>query len=199
MNRILPPGANLVPDNAKCVFSGVIFDVYQWPTRLYDGSSATFEMIKRPDTVYIIGIKSDKLVVVEDTQPHQKSIRTFPGGRVNKDDSSWLEAAQREMLEETGLSFKNWRLISVTQPVFKIEWFAVWYIAYDVDVEKPQNPDAGEIIKVHEFSLEECLTNFFDDSNPETQYLPSSVKNAKIISDLINIEEFDGNQRTNNG
>ena len=45
--RTLPAGAHLIPPEAKCVFRGKIFDVYQWPQRLYDGSTATFEMLRR--------------------------------------------------------------------------------------------------------------------------------------------------------
>jgi hypothetical protein len=29
------------PASAKKVFEGVLYDVYQWPQKLYDGSTAT--------------------------------------------------------------------------------------------------------------------------------------------------------------
>lgn len=38
-----------IPPNAQRVFSGKIFDVYQWPQPLFDGSIATFEVAKRLD------------------------------------------------------------------------------------------------------------------------------------------------------
>ena len=43
-----------IPKDARCVFKGVIFEVWQWEQKMFDGSMATFERIKRPDTVVII-------------------------------------------------------------------------------------------------------------------------------------------------
>lgn len=54
MRKYVPDGAKLLPKEAKKVFSGVISEVYQWPQELFDGTTATFEMIKRPDTVKIV-------------------------------------------------------------------------------------------------------------------------------------------------
>ena len=54
--RTIPKDAKLVPADADKVFEGVIYDVYHWDQTLYDGSKAKFEMLKRPDTVVIIGI-----------------------------------------------------------------------------------------------------------------------------------------------
>jgi len=35
---------------AQRVFKGIIFDVYQWKQKMFDGSQGIFEMLKRPDT-----------------------------------------------------------------------------------------------------------------------------------------------------
>jgi ADP-ribose pyrophosphatase len=192
MDRILPANARLIPDNADCVYSGEIFDVYQWPEKLYDGSPATFEMLKRPDTVKIIAVKDDKMIVIEETQPSKGHCVTFPGGRVDKTDNDWLTAAKREMLEETGLSFKNWKLIEVVQPILKIEWFVAWYVAFDLlGSEKPKN-DNGEKISVHTCSIDECFREVFNENNPESKYLPYSIKASVTLNELINIKAYDG-------
>src|SRR6185369_15622192 len=122
MKKVVPERASLIPDNATKAFAGQIFDVYQWPQELFDGTKATFEMLKRPDTVQILAIKDGKVVLVHDEQPGRPVQLHFPGGRVDPEDASWLEAAQRELREETGLSFKNWKMITVKQPIIKIEW-----------------------------------------------------------------------------
>jgi len=192
MQRILPSNANLVPENAKKVFEGEIFDVYQWDEKFFDGTPATFEMLKRPDTVKIIALKGNKIIVVEDIQPSSKPKITFPGGRIEQSDGSWLEAAKREMLEETGLEFKTWKLIEVNQPISKIEWFVAWYIASDFsDQISPQN-DFGEKIKVFEYDIDNCFSNIFDKNNPETKYLPYSLKPGIKIEDILKIQEYVG-------
>ena len=44
-----PQSKQPIPINAKKVFQGIIFDVYQWEQKLFDGTVATFEKLKRPD------------------------------------------------------------------------------------------------------------------------------------------------------
>ena len=43
-----------IPKNAKCVFTGIVYDVYQWEETNFDGSPATFEAVKRHDSVQVI-------------------------------------------------------------------------------------------------------------------------------------------------
>lgn len=49
-----------IPEDAKLVFKGVIFDVYQWEQEMFDGTYETFEAIKRVGTVQIIPTIGDK-------------------------------------------------------------------------------------------------------------------------------------------
>lgn len=89
MKKVIPNGSVLIPDNAVRAFQGMIFDVYQWPQKLYDGSEFTFEMLKRTDTVSVIGlVDGGKILVIDDEQPHLGSRRSFPGGRVDPSDAS---------------------------------------------------------------------------------------------------------------
>lgn len=120
--RPLPPDARLVPHSATLVFKGVIYDTYQWPQKLPDGTTTTFEMLKRPDTVMIIAIDDNgEVVVVDETQPGG-IVRSahLPVGRVDTKDQSVLATAQRELAEETGWSFADWELVDIVQPEKKI-------------------------------------------------------------------------------
>jgi len=56
--------------NAKKVFQGEIFSVYQWPQEMYDGTVQTFEKLKRPDTAIVIATTSEgKFLVSKQSQP----------------------------------------------------------------------------------------------------------------------------------
>jgi len=44
MRNIIPKNARLVPEEAKLVFKGIIYDVYQWEQKMFDGTFSTFEM-----------------------------------------------------------------------------------------------------------------------------------------------------------
>lgn len=188
MSRILPPDANLVPEKAELVFKGEIFDVYQWEQKLYDDSLATFEMLKRPDTVIIIPLVDNELIYIVDKQPPSQNKIGFPGGRVDANET-WDDAAKRELLEETGLTFNNWKLIDVIQPVHKIEWFIAYYVAWDKLNEVEPDPGSGEIIEIKSGSIEEVVKLL---AKLRSNNLPNSLKNVKISEDILKIEAYDG-------
>jgi 8-oxo-dGTP pyrophosphatase MutT (NUDIX family) len=189
MRTILPPKAKLIPDNAKLVFKGEIFDVYQWPQEMYDGSQATFEMLKRADTVTVIAIKDHKLVVLEESQPSSPhSYYATPGGRHDVESETELDAARREMREETGMTFKNWRLIDVTQPHAKMEWFNYTFLATDFESQQPPHLDVGEKIEVKLVDRDEAL-ELAKETRPG--YIRADLlEHVKTIDELANLPEY---------
>lgn len=189
MRTIIPTDAKLVPKNAECVFKGQIFDVYHWQQKMFDGSYATFEMLKRPDTIKVIAIKENKLVVLEEEQPDDHNLfLSLPGGRHDIDAETELEAVKRELLEETGMSFQSWKLINVTQPYLKIDWFNYLFVATDFIDQTDQTLDAGEKIRVKLFALDE-LKNLL--GGPKARYLPKKLlESCQSIEDLASLPEY---------
>ena len=61
-----------IPVGAKCVFRGVVFSVWQWKQKMFDGSFAIFEKLKRPDTVNVIAIVGPKILLLKQKQPDWK-------------------------------------------------------------------------------------------------------------------------------
>lgn len=194
MRKVIPSKAAMVPSAAKRVFEGQIFDVYQWSQEMFDGSHKTFEMLKRPDTVQIIAIHDNKIVLVEDEQPGSVMRTHLPGGRVDATDDSWLNAAQRELLEETGLVFANWKLIDVQQPIPKAEWFIPVFLATGLLEEREQSIDAdGERITVIKTDYESLRRNALHGLEPTMQYLIPLFNKCQNIEQLVSLAEFSGN------
>ncbi len=154
MRTIIPKDAILVPERAVRVFKGQIFDTYQWQEKMFDGTVATFEMLKRPDTIEVLVVEDNKLLVQEQEQPFLGKFWSFAGGRHDHEETE-LEAARRELKEESGLECASWNLIHMTQPHRKIESFALTYVACRITVRGAQNLDPGEKIINHWMSLEE--------------------------------------------
>jgi len=143
-----------IPKQAKQIFKGVIFDVYQWPQKMFDGNYETFEMLKRPDTVQIIATQKNKILMSRERQPHTGYFYSLFGGRVDKNEKP-LAAAKRELLEESGLTTKNWKLISTEKPFNKVDWTIYTYVARDCKKINRQNLDSGEMIQVKIMSFDE--------------------------------------------
>ncbi|MEK7594634.1 MAG: NUDIX domain-containing protein [Patescibacteria group bacterium] len=183
MKKIVPEDSVLIPQQAVKAFGGQIFDVYQWSQTMFDDSEATFEMLKRPDTVTVMCVVDDKVLVIDEQQPHVGERRSFPGGRVDPTDLSVEAAISREVLEETGYSFNNWRLVKVWQPHNKMEWFIYLFLAWDVASKIEPNLDVGEKITVQNLSFNELKELVINKSG----YLGESTT---IFEDLDNLDQL---------
>ena len=150
-----------LPPQAKKVFTGVIFDVYQWEQKLFDGSTATFEMPKRADTADVIATTGDKILIISDEQPGRPAYWGLPGGRINPGEDP-IASAKREFLEETGYTSSDWTPYSTEQPVGRIDWTIHTFIAKNITYKQDPHLDAGEKIKVFFISFDEFLAKAYD-------------------------------------
>jgi ADP-ribose pyrophosphatase len=184
MRAYIPKNAKLVPESATRVFKGVIFDVYQWQQELFDGRTTTFEMLKRPDTVQVIAVKDNKIIILNQEQPGQGTFYDIPSGRHDVESETELEAAQRETLEETGMRFASWNLVRCHQPHTKIDWLVYTYVATDFIQEVAQKLDAGERIEVFSKSFEEAKELV---GNPKARYRVEIFDEVSSLDDLIQL------------
>jgi ADP-ribose pyrophosphatase len=187
VRTIIPNNAKLVPAEATCVFEGKIFSVWQWQQEMYDGSFETFEMLKRPDIVTVVAVKGDRIIIVDQEQPTMKPFMDLPGGRHDIQNETELEAAKRELLEETGMSFKTWKLIEVRQFLPKIENFLYLFLATDFESQVEQNLDAGEKITVREVSFDEFGKLI---ASPKFRTKPQLLNSIQSIDELLNLPEY---------
>lgn len=157
---------------------------------MYDGSSATFEMLKRFDSVSIIAIKNGKLVILLEEQPSMgPAFYGLPGGVHDIKAETELEAAKRELREETGMTFRNWKLVKVIQPQAKIDWFNYFFIATDFETQTDTHPDPGEKIEVQLMDLKE-VQNLM--GHPSVRYLPDLLAQVSTVEELEALPNFEG-------
>ena len=152
-----PKSKQPLPDNAKVIFKGKLFDVYQWEQELFDGSKTIFEKLKRPDTVVIFPVLPDgKILLIKQEQPGKGLFISTPGGRVDEGEEI-LAAAKRELLEETGYEAEEYILWDSQQPVSKIEWAVYTFVAKGLKKVSEANPDAGEKVEPFLVNLDELI------------------------------------------
>jgi len=193
MDTKRPKSKQPLPANAKKVFDGVIFDVYQWEQEMFDGSTETFEKLKRPDTVVVFPITNDgKIILTKQEQPGKEPFIGAAGGRVDPGEGI-LDAAKRELLEESGYEAQEFTLWKSLQPVSKIEWAVYVFIARGLNKVADLNLDAGEKIELMPVDFDEFLEiamqeNFYEEEIyrdvVEAKLNPSKKKELRQL--LIN-------------
>ncbi len=148
-----------IPPDARRVFKGVLYEIWQWDQRMFDKSIEIFECIARSDSVDVIAVAEDKILLQRQRQPdNKKEFVSFPGGRRDEGENP-LQTGKRELLEEMGYQSQDWILWRRHGPTAssRLKWTLYTYIARNcVKVAQPVF-DAGEKIKEIRISFNEFL------------------------------------------
>ena len=145
-----------VPADAEKVFSGVLFDVYQWDQELYDGSTGRFEKVLRNDSVLVLAVVGDEVVVTKEQHPGGEPFYSLVCGFLEGDENP-LVTAKRELREEAGLEASSWELYKSFSYGSKIDWTGYLYLAKGCREVGEQQLDAGEKVEVFRVSFDEFL------------------------------------------
>lgn len=165
-----------LPPNAKRVFTGVIFDVYQWDQKMYDGSTKPFEVVARRDTVVVIPVIGNKILIQHEQQPQrEETVIAPPGGRRDEDEEP-LAAAKRELLEETGYTADTWELWRTEYPHNKIIYTIYTFIARDCHAVQKQQLDGGEKITPKLITFDEFLMLSDNPAFGEKHLIPTLLR-----------------------
>ena len=126
--------------------------------RLPDGKEATREYVIHPGAVMVVAELPDGRLVLERQfrYPVQSVMVEFPAGKLDPGEDS-LVCAQRELLEETGYTARQWARAGVLHPVisYSTEFIDIWF-ARELTAGERQL-DAGEFLDVFSASADELL------------------------------------------
>lgn len=159
-----------LPKGAREVFRGLIYSVYHYPEQMFDGSTKTFEILKRADTVEVLAVTPDhEVVICHETQPGRDQFISLPGGRIDQGETP-LEAAVRELREETGYTSHDWAHLISVHPSDKMVWMSHTFVARDAMPTHPTQLDAGEQIVVTTASLAELMNIVLHDDFRDREF-----------------------------
>ncbi len=119
--------------------------------------SMVFTTITLNDWVIIVPITTDgKFIVVKQFRAGtDKVVLEFPGGAVDADEHSDI-AAKRELLEETGATFKDiFKASTITPNPALMSNYCHVYVATDCVIDQKQNLDLFEDIELEFYSRNE--------------------------------------------
>ena len=126
--------------------------------RLPDGKEAFREYVIHPGAVMVVAELPDGRLVLERQfrYPMQSVMVEFPAGKLDPGEDS-LACAQRELLEETGYTARQWARAGVLHPVisYSTEFIDIWF-ARELTAGERQL-DAGEFLDVFSASANELL------------------------------------------
>ncbi len=99
--------------DGQTVYSGSFFCIEKDQVRLPDGTSAFREFMRHPGATAVIPLFEDGTVLVERQfrYPVNRIFIELPAGKIDKGEES-LEAAQRELAEETGYVADEWFFVT---------------------------------------------------------------------------------------
>lgn len=140
------------------IYNGIVFDVVKDKVELSNGLIRKREVVKHNGGVVILAEKHDKILMVKQFRyAVGQTLYELPAGKLDKENEEILDAAKRELMEETGHSAKNWESLGFIFPTpgFCDEKLHLFY-ATDLTYTKP-NPDEGEIIEHFEIELKEVF------------------------------------------
>ena len=145
----------------KVIYEGKIIDVALDEVELPNGGIGKRELVFHPGAVAMIPItKENKILLVKQfRKPLEKVIFEIPAGKIEPgEQNQLLEAAKRELEEETGFRAKKMSCVQsmYLSPGFANECLHIFYAEKLEKVTHPRPQDEDEVLELFSLSLEEA-------------------------------------------
>ena len=135
---------NTIPDKdliervvkREVIYDGHVVHLERWTVELPDGREASREAIMHVGAVAIVAVDEEGNIAM--VKQHRvvagRVMMELPAGKLDQKGEDHLEAAKRELREETGLTAKTWMHMTdiITTPGFCDEQIAL-YLATDLE------------------------------------------------------------------
>lgn len=168
---------------AQDIFHGQILHLRKDTVRLPNGGTAPRELIVHVGAVCIVPVTEDGQVYVERQfrYPLGQVITEIPAGKLDSNTEDILEAAKRELREETGLTADRWTEMGLYYPAAAYsDEVITMYLAQGLH-RGAQELDADEFLDVELLPMEQLIRDIMDGKVPDGKTQAAVLKAARML------------------
>ncbi len=168
------------------LFDGVILNVKRDQIRLPNGHESVRELIRHIGAVCVVPVTDDRRVVVERQYryPIDQVITEIPAGKLDSREEDRLEAAKRELREETGITAEHWLDMGLyyPAPAYSDEKITM-YLATGLHLGE-QHLDEDEFLNVEFVPLDLLADDITDGKITDGKTQVAILKAIRILEQL---------------
>lgn len=165
------------------IFDGNILHIDRDEVRLPGGYMTMREVIRHIGAVGVIPMTDDRQIYVEKQYryPHSAVITEIPAGKLDSKSEDRLDAAKRELREETGLSADEWISLGDMYPAaaYSDEVVTI-YLARGLH-KGEQQLDEGEFLDYYTVPLEKLIDEVMAGEIPDSKTQIAILKLARLL------------------
>lgn len=165
------------------IFKGRILHVFKDDVELPDGNTSIRELIRHVGAVAVLPVTDDGKIFIERQYryPFNEIITEIPAGKLDSAAEDHLEAAKRELKEETGVTADEWIDLGVYYPTSAYSDEKIYmYLAKGLHMGE-QKLDEGEFLDVEVVPLKDMLEQVMNGMIPDGKTQVAILKAAKIL------------------
>ena len=155
--------------SSENVFKGVLLDVYRDEIELPNGKNAKREYIKHVGAACVVPVDNDGNIIIEKQfrYPFNKVLTEIPAGKLDSKSEPHLEAALRELKEETGYSADKMVYLGEFYPTCAYSDEIIhMYLATGL-TKGEQKLDEDEFVGVEKMPIEEAVNEIMKGNIPD--------------------------------
>lgn len=164
--------------NRELIAHGAIIDYYQDTMQVPNGNVVKWDLIDHKGAAAVVAVREDgKLLMVRQYRNAlERETLEIPAGGLNGRDEPTIDAARRELAEETGYICEDLELLTsiYTTVAFCNEKIDI-YLARNLSKHGAQNLDEDEFINVEAYTIDELKQMVFE----------YKIQDAKTISAIM--------------
>lgn len=167
--------------DGKTIYKGQVITLQKDLVKLVDGSTSYREVVRHPGGCCVAAIDRDlNLIMVRQFRyAYNKLVLEIPAGKLDKLDETPLEAAKRELSEETGYEAKNWLDLGMIYPTpGYCDENLYMFAATNIDRLCNIHTDEGEFLTVEKFPFDEVVEKI----------IHGEIKDSKTVSAVLKVK-----------